>query len=49
MFYGVVKSLRNLLPVIPAQAGIQCFPVVRILWIPVPHFHEDKFRRNDGF
>ena len=32
---GLVKSLKRPLSVIPAQAGIQYFHVVRILWIPV--------------
>jgi len=32
---GLVKSLKRLFSVIPAQAGIQYFYVVRILWIPV--------------
>src|SRR4030042_5342069 len=32
---GLVKSLKSLLSVIPAQAGIQYFHIVRILWIPV--------------
>ena len=32
---GLVKSLKRPLSVIPAQAGIQYFRVVRILWIPV--------------
>ena len=32
---GLVKSLKRLLSVIPAQAGIQYFHAVRILWIPV--------------
>jgi hypothetical protein len=32
---GFVKSLKSPLSVIPAQAGIQYFQVVRILWIPV--------------
>jgi hypothetical protein len=31
----LVKSLKKLFSVIPAQAGIQYFQVVRILWIPV--------------
>ena len=34
-FDGLVKSLKRPLSVIPAQAGIQYFHVVRILWIPV--------------
>ena len=32
---GLVKSLKRRFSVIPAQAGIQYFHVVRILWIPV--------------
>jgi hypothetical protein len=32
---GFVKSLKSPLSVIPAQAGIQYFQVVRVLWIPV--------------
>jgi len=32
---GLVKSIKRLFFVIPAQAGIQSFQVVRILWIPV--------------
>ncbi|MDI6764646.1 MAG: hypothetical protein QME83_16705, partial [Thermodesulfobacteriota bacterium] len=32
---GFVKSLKSPLSVIPAQAGIQYFQVVRIIWIPV--------------
>jgi len=32
---GLVKSLKRLFSVIPAQAGIQYFYVVRIFWIPV--------------
>ena len=32
---GLVKSLKRPFSVIPAQAGIQSFHVVRILWIPV--------------
>ena len=32
---GIVKSLKSPQSVIPAQAGIQYFQVVRILWIPV--------------
>jgi len=32
---GLVKSLERPLFVIPAQAGIQYFHLVRILWIPV--------------
>jgi hypothetical protein len=32
---GLVKSLKSPSSVIPAQAGIQYFQVVRILWIPV--------------
>jgi len=32
---GLVKSLKVRFFVIPAQAGIQCFQVVRIIWIPV--------------
>jgi len=32
---GIVKSLKSPFSVIPAQAGIQSFQVVRILWIPV--------------
>ena len=32
---GLVKSLKRPFSVIPAQAGIQYFHVVRILWIPV--------------
>ena len=35
IYDGLVKSLRSLLSVIPAQAGIQYFHLVRILWIPV--------------
>jgi hypothetical protein len=31
----LVKSLKRLFSVIPAQAGIQSFQVFRILWIPV--------------
>jgi hypothetical protein len=31
----LVKSLKRLFYVIPAQAGIQYFHVVRIFWIPV--------------
>jgi hypothetical protein len=34
-FDGLVKSLKRLFYVIPAQAGIQSFQTVRILWIPV--------------
>jgi hypothetical protein len=34
-FDGFVKSLQIRFSVIPAQAGIQSFHVVRILWIPV--------------
>ena len=34
-FDGLVKSLKVRFFVIPAQAGIQCFQVVRIIWIPV--------------
>ena len=32
---GLVKSLKVRFFVIPVQAGIQCFQVVRIIWIPV--------------
>ena len=32
---GLVKSLKRLFSVIPTQAGIQYFHLVRILWIPV--------------
>jgi len=32
---GLVKSLKRLFSVIPAQAGIQYFHVARIFWIPV--------------
>ena len=32
---GLVKSLKVRFFVIPAQAGIQCFQVVRFIWIPV--------------
>ena len=32
---GFVKSLKRLLSVIPAEAGIQYFHIVRIFWIPV--------------
>jgi len=32
---GLVKSLKSPSSVIPAQAGIQYFQVVIILWIPV--------------
>jgi hypothetical protein len=35
IFDGLVKNLKNPSSVIPAQAGIQYFKVVRILWIPV--------------
>ena len=36
LFYdGLVNSLKRLFSVIPAQAGIQYFHVVRIFWIPV--------------
>ena len=35
ILYGLVKSLKRPFSVIPAQAGIQSFHVVRILWIPV--------------
>ena len=35
MIDGLVKSLKKPLSVIPAQAGIKYFHVVRILWIPV--------------
>jgi len=38
IFDGLVKNLKNPSSVIPAQAGIQYFKVVRILWIPVPRF-----------
>ena len=49
MYDGFVKSLKKENFVIPAQAGIQYFQMVRIPWIPVPHFHEDKFHGNDDF
>jgi len=32
---GIVKSPKRLFSVIPAQAGIQYFYIVRIFWIPV--------------
>ena len=32
---GLVKSLKRLFSVIPAQVGIQYFHVARIFWIPV--------------
>jgi hypothetical protein len=32
---GLIKNLKRLLSVIPAQAGIQYSHAVRILWIPV--------------
>jgi hypothetical protein len=32
---GFARSLKRLFSVIPAQAGIQSFHVVRIFWIPV--------------
>jgi hypothetical protein len=35
-FDGLVKNLKSPSSVIPAQAGIQYFQVVIILWIPVP-------------
>jgi len=47
---GFIKSLKNPLLVIPAQAGIQYFHVVRIFWIPVftgmTTFYDSI---NDGF
>jgi hypothetical protein len=32
---GLAKSLKRIFFVIPAQAGIQSFHVVKVLWIPV--------------
>jgi len=48
---GLVKSLKRPLSVIPAQAGIQSFYVVRISLdsrSPIDTF-EDKFHGNDNF
>jgi hypothetical protein len=42
MFDGLVKSLKRLFSVIPAQAGIQSFYVLRISL-------DSRFHGNDNF
>ncbi len=54
VFYdGLVKSLKRLFSVIPAQAGIQYFHLVRIFWIPVftgmTTFYDSIFYEGVGF